>query len=267
MEQRPTYRAGFALDITLGRTELTTHSELSTNHPQEPHCANMKTFLLATARIATALFLAGLALSLTIALYSWGRDAYEHWEASPYESIKEWSSDLRSTLGIQLKAKTKVITGKLLLSVEGDGYPPYLSDRRLAKRNQKAHLTIHFLDSDGFRVFSKPIQIAEFTNIVGDKGENIGLRAEAQDHISLDDYKRFQRLQVEWTLVTEVPPESQEMKTDTGSLDHCAPNLTKAERLRRLSKHGELRETATGSYSAGERSVHFFYDGSLLNCH
>jgi hypothetical protein len=228
----------------------------------------MKTFFVAALRLATALFFAGLALSLAVAVYYWGANMYKRNQAKPYEAIKEWQSDLRSNIGLQLLVKTKLVDDKMLLSVEVVGYPIYFSHPRLAERNRKAQLSIHFVDTDGFKVFSKPIQISEFSGIVGDKGEKIGLRTQTQDYISLDDYKRFQRLQIEWTLETKIPPDPPPgFKEDTEIPDHCAPNLSRAERIKRLSRNGELRETGSGIYVAGERSVHFFSDGGLLNCH
>ena len=227
----------------------------------------MKPFFYAVARLALALFLAGVALSLAVAAYAWATSAYERHEAKPFETLKEWSADLRENIGVRLTAKTKVVDGKLLLSVDIQGYPPSLTDPRLSERNQKAQLLIHFLDSDGFQVFSKPIKIPEFSSIVGTNGEKIGLRTQEQSYLALSDYKRFQRIQVEWTLETSAPPApSTDSKVEPTALDHCAPSLSRAERLRRLSKHGELRETGLGSFSAGSRSVHFLSDRELLSC-
>jgi hypothetical protein len=86
----------------------------------------MKSFFLAAAKLATGLFLAGLALAITISLYSWVTDSYKNSQAKQYETIKEWSADLSTNLGLQLQAKTKVLSGKLLLSVDVVGYPAYL---------------------------------------------------------------------------------------------------------------------------------------------
>lgn len=49
-------------------------------------------------------------------------------------------------------------------------------------------------------------------------------------------------------------------------LDHCAPGLSKAERLKRLAQHGTIRETGAGEFQAGGRTVNFLYDGSLAYC-
>jgi len=49
--------------------------------------------------------------------------------------------------------------------------------------------------------------------------------------------------------------------------DPCAPNLSKAERKRRLSKFGTIRQTGGGTFEAGGHTITFFeYDGSLISC-
>lgn len=48
--------------------------------------------------------------------------------------------------------------------------------------------------------------------------------------------------------------------------DPCAPDITKAERKRRLSRFGTIRQTADNSFSAGEHSIVFYSDGTLALC-
>ena len=59
-----------------------------------------------------------------------------------------------------------------------------------------------------------------------------------------------------WQQAPEVKPQ----------LDHCAPGISKAERLKRLSQYGTVREVGNASFEAGGRTVSFHYDGSLLHC-
>ncbi|MDY0746547.1 hypothetical protein SNE35_18685 [Paucibacter sp. R3-3] len=59
------------------------------------------------------------------------------------------------------------------------------------------------------------------------------------------------------------PPQVSEAKP---VLDHCAPSLSKAERMKRLAQHGTVRETGTGTFEAGERTISFGYDGALAYC-
>lgn len=49
-------------------------------------------------------------------------------------------------------------------------------------------------------------------------------------------------------------------------LDHCAPGLSKAERMKRLAQHGTVREAGSGRYEAGNSSVTYF-ESELLSCH
>lgn len=50
------------------------------------------------------------------------------------------------------------------------------------------------------------------------------------------------------------------------SADHCAPSISKAERFKRLSKYGAVRETGLNEYSAGSKSITFLSPTELLNC-
>ena len=48
--------------------------------------------------------------------------------------------------------------------------------------------------------------------------------------------------------------------------DHCAPGLSRSERLRRLALKGAVRETGKDTYSVGYSEIMFSYDGSVLIC-
>ncbi|MFN9727090.1 hypothetical protein [Acidovorax sp.] len=224
----------------------------------------LKDFFKASARTAVAIFLALLALTLAVAAFTWGSEAYEKQQARPFEAVKEWKVNLQEPLSLDLRARTKLVDRKLLSQIEVTGFPPYLS----APKNSDAQFTIEFVDSDGFRVFAKAIKVSEFTKIVGKGGEVAGLEHQFDDYLALDAYKRFGRLQVGWTLdVKAAAPTSVASTTPSQpTLDHCAPGLAKAERLRRLAHHGTVREAGNGEYTAGGRSVYFMFDGSLINC-
>lgn len=47
--------------------------------------------------------------------------------------------------------------------------------------------------------------------------------------------------------------------------DHCAPNLKKAERLRRLAEKGKVRETGYQTYTTGNYEI-AFSGNELINC-
>lgn len=59
---------------------------------------------------------------------------------------------------------------------------------------------------------------------------------------------------------SEPPPAPQPAPEAKPVLDHCAPGLSKAERLKRLAQHGTVRETGAGEYQPGGRTINFIYD-------
>ena len=224
----------------------------------------LKDFARASARTAIAIFLALLALTVAIAVFFLAKEAYEKQQAKPYETVKDWKIDLREPLSLELRARTKLVDSKLLVAIEVAGYPSYLA----APKNKDAQLTIEFVDSDGFRVFAKPVKVSEFTSIVGKGGESTGLEHQFDDYLGVEAYKRFGRLQVGWTLdvkAAPLPPAAVATQPQP-TLDHCALGLTKAERLKRLAQHGTVREAGNGEYTAGGRSVYFMFDGTLISC-
>lgn len=223
-------------------------------------------FFKSTIKVATSIFLAVVALSIVGFSVVKVNETWTKQEAKQYEAIKDWSVDLKEHLQMVLVARTKLVDGRLLAAINIDGYPSYLSDPRLAAKNRNAGITLMFQDKDGFKVHSKTIQMPEFSGIVDSKGVRTGLRYEFDEYMSPETYTRFAQARVEWTLDTVVlaspiPAPSSEVQ----SSDHCAPNLSKTERLKRLAQHGTLRQNGDGQYSVGLRSL-YFSDASLLNC-
>jgi len=217
-------------------------------------------------RLATSLFLAGIAIfvvfgGLWLAVYQWKKI-----EARQYEEPKLWTVDLRSNLQFNLKAKTKLADNRLLITISTDAYPPYLTYARAAK---DATLVLNFVDKDGFKIDSKPIALASFMTSVNGSGKPIGLSFEDSQYMDIDTYASITKLDVQWSFSTEVPPELPKSAPQEALLDHCAPNLAKAERLRRLAQHGTVRQTGLGTYEAGGREVVYLTNDNhlLLDCH
>ena len=222
----------------------------------------IKDFLRGTLRLAIAFLLALIGLAAVVATYLHVKESRELEAAKPFEEVRNWQVDLKDPLGVDVRARTKLVASRLLVSIDVAGHSKYFAD----SRNRGGSLNFEFIDKDGFKVADHPVKLSEFTTIVGKNGEPIGLQHQYDEYFNLERYRQFSRMQVGWNLITEPAPTS-EAQAVKPKLDHCAPNLSKAERLKRLAQYGPLRETGTGSYSAGGRSVTFFeYDGSLLNC-
>lgn len=142
----------------------------------------LKDFLKASAKAAVAIFLALVGLAIAVAGFTWASDAYKAQQAKPYETVKDWKIDLKEPLSLSLNARTKLVDGKLLAQIEVAGFPSYLS----APKNRDAQFTVEFVDGDGFSVFSKVIQIAQFTKIVGNGDEVAGLAHQFDDYLAVD---------------------------------------------------------------------------------
>jgi hypothetical protein len=223
----------------------------------------LKDFFKTSARIAVAIFLTLVGLAIAFGVFSWVKTAYDEEQAKPFEEVRNWEYDLDS-IHVISQARTKLIMSNLLVSVEIVGYPKYFSDTR----NSNGYFIFEFLDKDDFRIISKEVKLSEFTTLVGDDSKETGLSYQFEEYLGLEEYKRFSRMQVKWNLITEaVAPKPVSEPEPQPVLDHCAPNISKAERLKRLAQYGAVRETGTDEYSAADHSVTFFhYDGSLMNC-
>jgi len=222
----------------------------------------IKDFLKGTFRLTIAVFLALVGLAALVAIYQHVRESRKLEAAKPFEEVKNWQFDLKDPLGVDVRARTKLVASRLLVSIVVNGHSKYFSD----PRNREGSLSFEFLDKDGFKLAAHTVKISEFTTIVGKSGEPIGLQHQHDEHFELERYRQFSRIQVGWNLVTEPQPAAEAQRTKP-VLDHCAPGLSRAERLKRLAQHGPVRETGIGSYSAGGRSVAFFeYDGTILSC-
>lgn len=224
-----------------------------------------------TFKVAFAIFLAfmGLALAGTIGVWAW--NAYQAREAKPFEEARDWKLDATSQLSMKLLVRTKVIGGRLLATVRFDGSPDYLT---YYENKQNGWVAIVFLDADGFKLLTKQIPLNKFVGSVDEDGKRVGINTQFEETISLDTYKRFSSLSLTWSLKTNVEPSApppapapKAVAPKPTMLDHCAPGLTRAERLQRLAQYGSVREKGLNEYSAGSRSVIFTYSGnSILSC-
>lgn len=227
-------------------------------------------YLKSTMRLATAIFLSVLALVVVLGAATAGYYFWQKTQAKEYETAKTWTSDLNSILEFSLTARTKMVDGRLYMIVTTDAMPPYMTFQRIAARGgANKGFFLNFVDKDGFKVFSKSVPLSEMSNIVDADGKIVGLNFEMDEYIDMTRYASFKKLDTQWNfdIAASAAPAQTEATSEVG-LDHCAPNLNKEERLRRLSTYGKLRQTADGAYTAGERSVTFFtFDNSLLHCH
>lgn len=159
----------------------------------------MLNYLKTALKGATSLFIAILGVALVVWLFEISTDYYDKYKAIPYQTLKVWSYSVKDTLGIDVKAKTKVIDGTLYVVLEIVGYPKFFD----YEINQENLIIVDFYDGDGFSLLSKDFKLRDFSKLIDKKGNNIGLEAQFEQSISIDTYKRFNKLKIGWNVIQQ----------------------------------------------------------------
>jgi hypothetical protein len=166
----------------------------------------------------------------------------------------------------------------MLIAVDLVGYPEYLAN----PLNSSRGFFFEWKDADGFTRIKKWVQLSEFARSVDDKGKPGGLNGQFSEPVSLADYGKVTSMKVGWNVDPEIakpepldfrplppapPPPRHPAAHAAASTDHCAPGISRAERLRRLAQYGEVRETGLHEFTADGHSVSFLpFGGDLLSC-
>lgn len=226
----------------------------------------MKGFLIGAARIATALTVAGIVLAALGLAATWGYESRQKRKAAPYEVQKFWGQDLTQHLGMKLVARTKLVDSQMLLVAQFVGSPTFLNDRLLAERNRDAYINFQFSDADGFKLHEEKVDLSSFTSNLNDKGEKAGLEYQSSKYMDPEQYARIAQIGVTWNINTTPDPVAAQSLPETQFADHCAPGISRAERMKRLATRGRVREEGYNTFAVGTRSVTFSYEGGVLSC-
>jgi hypothetical protein len=214
----------------------------------------LRSFGSSALKLAISLTLAFVALAgISTAAY-WAYSYPERERAKQAEVMRVWTDDLSSNLGMKLRAKTKVTDGTMHIALNFDGYPEYLKH----PTNQSRGFTLEWKDADGFTRIKKVVLVSAFSSVVNDKGQSQGLNGQFSEFVSVNDYSALASMKVGWNLETQLPqqrPAVPDSAAEVAKADHCAPGLSRQERLRRLAQHGTLRETGYNTFSAGSRTL------------
>ena len=149
--------------------------------------------------------------------------------------------------------------------MEFDGHPEFLK----VPANRERGFFLEWKDADGFTHVKKFVQVSEFTRTVDNKGQPFGLNGQFSEFVSVADYLKLTSMEVGWNVKTDIPqpaPAAPQPAAADPAADHCAPGLTRQERLRRLARHGQVRETGLGEFSVGFRSITFLSGSEVLTC-
>lgn len=234
----------------------------------------IKKIFSSTLRLTLALFIALVGLAAVIAIYVESEKYFTKKFNEKYTEVIEWKYE-SLPLDLKFLVKTKLIDSKIFVNLLVDGYPEYFKSQDFGKSADKYQFFLVFRDSDGFEIFKKEIQIGEMSKIVSDKDEGIGLRYQFSEYLDPSTYSKFKSPYMLWNFPTKIqkrettatanqPPLPKAKNTDTS--DHCAPNLSREERLRRLALSGSVRQSGANSYSVGLKTLSFYSDGGIIFC-
>jgi hypothetical protein len=230
----------------------------------------MGQFFRGAAKIAVAIVGAVVVLSILGGIAAWGLEKVKQNKNAPYETVRSWTFDLPN-LQMKIIGKTKLIDGQMYADFLFQGYPEFLGSTK-NRLNDSAGFNIGFMDKDGFEVANKKLLLSEGTRIMGPDGKPVATQWTYKEYVGLESYARFEAINVGWSLNTEAPAEPKPIKPAADSLglddkssDHCAPGLSKAERLRRLAKHGTVRQVGDEQYKAGGHTV-WYSTTYLIDC-
>jgi hypothetical protein len=242
----------------------------------------VKRFFGSAGKLVFALFLAGVGLFAIVEIYSTTTTYFEKKSLEKYAVAKPWADDL-SQVGLKVAGKRKYVDGVVLVTLTFIGYPEFLSDPILTKKNadESRGFLLKLKDADDFEIATLDIPLTSLTTIVGDDGKAIGLSGQRGELLAVEQYTRISSVDVVWTLDTEIPkpvvqpprgapivqaPRADVRLDDSNTGDHCEPGISRSVRLKRLAQHGDVRLTGNDTYRAGSREVMFGFSGNVIYC-
>lgn len=230
----------------------------------------MGQFFRGAAKIGVAIVGAVVVLAILGGIAAWGLEKVKQKKNEPYETVRSWTFDLPN-LQMKVIGKTKLIDGQMYADFIFQGYPQFLSSMR-NRLNDSAGFNLLFMDKDGFELANKKLLLSEGTRVMGPDDKPVATQWTYKENVGLESYARFESINIGWSLNTEAPAEPKPIKPaadllglDDKSSDHCAPGLSKAERLRRLAKHGTVRQVGDEDYKAGGHRV-LYSLAHLIDC-
>jgi hypothetical protein len=227
----------------------------------------IKDLLRSITRITLAIFIAITGSAIVIFVGVKLFQVYEESRDQELAVAKEWTNDIKDNLKVVINTKTKYQEKSLLYKIEVEGYTSFFS----SPKNLDKHLSIFFYDKDGFTIARRDYELEKFSRVVDKEGGFKGLRLEDRVDLSSDEYRRINSLKFGWNIETKISSVSpkQEGARPTANLssatDHCAPGLTKTERLSRLASKGPVREVGYETFGAASHRISFI-GHSISSC-
>lgn len=224
----------------------------------------MKAFILSILKISTSIAIASI---IVIILVFFGVKIIENGEreakqiaAEPYKTVSKWKIEGTEPISISFDAQSKFDDGSLYVRIVGIGYPEFLD---LNDNKVNGAFILEFTDSDGFKIHESTISLSKFSTSVNSKGVKTGISYQYNEDFDLDKYRKIDSIKMGWVLSTDVSEKKandinyNKSEKPPAMLDHCAPGISRAERLVRLKARGVVRQTSENSFTSGLSEITF----------
>jgi hypothetical protein len=232
----------------------------------------VRNFFLGSLKIGLGLAIAlGVLIAASVA-YDSLEERQAKARAQKHEGVVTWPLDATVTPDLQFSIRTRLLDGDLRAIVIAKGYPEFLSH----PANASAKVVFRFVDEAGFGVVDMDVPLHSLTRSGPTPDKISGLVGEAHVPLSVDRFERIKGVGFQYFIDTRaafvpepkvVPSAPAPALSASDNGDHCAPGLSRAERLKRLARHGTVRDGGMGSFKAGGHHLMFSVgDGSLLYC-
>jgi len=220
--------------------------------------ASIKSFFLATVKLALALLLALMAVSIAIWAVSSYRSKQEEKTNAALATPKVWPPRTLEQLGgVKLELTTMWRDRRIYYQFVVVDYSPQISIARDERPN--ATFTIEFLDASGFRMFEHTVRVASMARVIDDSGARVGLSWQGTESLSSDLYRSAALWQIKWGGFPNgfEPPVEQPKWKDTANWRRLSRNMTQEEVRALLGEPARIEQG--GPFST------WYYGDSYLN--
>ncbi len=202
---------------------------------------NLKSFLLATVRLAVAIVLALGVLVLAIWAFSNYREARRARAEASLANPRAWPPITLEPLGnVHLALSTMWRDGHAYYQFRIDGFPLALATAKTM--GTQATFTLTLLDMHGFKIHEQQVSLDSMLRLVDEKGQAKGLEWKGDEDMSVDTYRALVRWEVAWSGFPDEAAENTKSQLPSAQSEALWKNKAKWRQLSRGDSRDSVRE-------------------------
>lgn len=163
--------------------------------------SSYRVFLLATAKIGLAIFVAVVALAILGISILFISKHIENTKNKPLtKMIISWPQiEISALKNAKVTLTTKWEDSLVYYQFNMSGYPAEKEELPISKPSPfNSTFTIIFLDENGFKIEKKQIPIESMSKTINEHGYFIGLKANDSFYMSADNYRKIKYWNITW---------------------------------------------------------------------